>query len=512
MKHCWLRIVAHNSFFSIFLPGYVICFLLARLPYFLNYDIPGFTRDTFGYYQPVTLMLQGKLPVFDQRAPVYPVFLYLCHLAGLTTNMIFLAQSILSLTVLICCQYLVNRHLPRCRWLFFLAATLFYASAKYLNFNTKLNPIGLFADLSVLSAVFTAVALKQNTAKYFLLASLSVGTLMLMRLQGFYFLPVAAAISAYLLIKRQYRQTVWLMLPALSLMLLFLTYNKFTFGSFQYSKFQTMNSLGSSVFYLDDGDHYSEKTRSIIKKVKESFAEDDRHALASSWSYKKLSGIFSISNYDKMWEFRQVYEAHPEELKRLAVNSKKKCPFCYLKFVYVNLVNSFLAMGGTYYFYYNELVNRRYYMEQTGEFTFMSLPEEAYRLTFGEYADVILKKAGLWKTGIISEDLDYTRGFKNENKAVKLNHYYQIMYSKIFGSRLWLFFFGLAAVFSLFRIIISRVGDSGLLLLQLPALMLLMNNMLVSFSIPPAASYVFPTEIFLYFYPVSVALYFCRKT
>ncbi|HXH17919.1 MAG TPA: hypothetical protein VNJ07_02460 [Chitinophagales bacterium] len=452
-------------------------------------------------------MLNGKLPVFDERTPGYSLFLFSCKAAGLNINQIFIAQCIISWLVIIYCQFLISRYTPRYRWIFFLLGIIFYSSAHYINYNTRINPISLFTDFSILTCVLLIVSAITRKPRHLLLAAFTCWLLILLRPQGFYVLPALALVVAGLSVKREFKKAASLVVPLAMLLLLLFAYNKATFGNFLFGQYGSRQALGAAVFYLDDTGAYSPEIKAVIQKINDSFTDEEREILRGSWSYQELSKVFNVTNWDKVWEFHRLFKTHSDELRQLGKNSMKQHPDFYLKFIYTNFIYCFLLNRDDYFFYYNELVNRKFYIEQSNEFTFMELPEEDYRHTFGEYTDIIRKKSKLTKTGIIRDD-DYTSDFGSEKFLVKLNHYYQIVFAELFSNSLWLWLAALSAGISAVLVIRSRLKHDELLLLQIPLLLVIFNNILISLSIPPLDGYVFPTRFFLYFYPLSI-LYYC---
>lgn len=501
-----------NHGFLLFAAGFVLCFIFTRVPYFLNYDIPGFTRGTLDYYNTkVIYLLEGKLPVFERVPPLYPMLLYTCHIIGLHINQVFFVQCLISLLTFIASQYYFNQYLPKYRWIFFITSILFFSSARYINYNTRIEAMGLFTDLMIFTATMMAVSLTTGKWRHYIVTSFGCALLILMRQQGLFVVPMVALIVVIHLFRKQFTQAMAMVVPIFFILSASFIYNIATFGSAFFGKYKLGSDLGKAVFYLDDAANYSPEVAAIIRKVNDSFTDEDRRILRESWSYTKLAGVFDIDHYDKAWEFNALFDSHAAELQRLADVSRKRNFILYVKFVYTNLIKSFVINYEHYYFYYNELVNRIYYLQQSDEFTQMNLPEKDYQIIFKEYADVVLKKQVLQKTGIITHDLEYVNTFADEKLFIRLNHYYQIIFSKLMGNMFWLLILALCFVLSCAAVVHTRFKDPEILWLQIPLALAILNHGLVSISIPPLDSYVYPTRFFLYFYPLSVFYYFINK-
>lgn len=501
----WIK----RNFFLFSVLLYIICFLATKLAYFLHYDIPGFCRDTFGYYYPVIAMLKGSLPVFDQRTPAYPLFLFGAEIAHLNTFQIFITQSLIGLAAIILCQYLVNRHLAFLNLPFLLTGLIFFSSGKSLFADTYINPIGLFTWAILLVAIVLLIAVSSNVVVHYFMLSLFCVAAIMLRPQAFFLVPILGVVFAFNILKKNHRQNLALAVPLAVSIILLLSYNKLTFGSFSFSRFQVLPNIGSAIFFLDNSGEYSKETQAVIDSVSNSFSPEEKETIKNSWSYSKLSEIFTVENYNKFFLFWDVYQTKPDELKELAKNSRMKNLVPYFKFAVVNFINYFKVTASDYFFYYTELNRRRATIETGDHFTFFKDSEDTFRLIFHEYADQILQKEKLDKTGIVTSD-DYMSNFSNEKLWIKLNHYYQVLYTRIFYNYAWIFFFWTAFLISVLLIVI-KTYDTPLLLTQLFFAAVLMNYVLLSLTVPPVPRYIYPTEFFLYLYPVSLVFWLTSR-
>ncbi|GIV33408.1 MAG: hypothetical protein KatS3mg031_0943 [Chitinophagales bacterium] len=502
------RLHAFNHGFLGFSALYLLVFLFTRLSYFLYYDIPGFNRDTFGYYEPVIKLLAGELPLFDFRTPGYPLLLLVCRLLNMGVRDVFIVQSLFTLGCFVFCQYLVNRSLTAYRWVFLLVSLAFFASGQYLSFDTSITPFTLFTGFALCAAVLLVAAAVSGKTTHYLLASLSIAALILIRPQGFFVIPAAAGLLGFLAYRKSWRRMLALLVPGGLLMLSLLMYNKATFGKLAYGNFRTFIALGSAMFFLDTEGDYSDSTRVLIMKVQNSFTDTEKQLLRHSWSFRKLSPIYNTTHFDKEYWFMDIYKNNRDEFEKLTAESKRKNFTGYLKFIYVNFVNSFLNGVSDYFFYYNELVNRKYYIEQSEEFTFLPLPDSVYRQTFGEYTDLIQKRKPVEKRGIITADNNYTDHFSREKWVIRLNHYYQILFAKVFSSVAWVILYFVALAIVLVELVRSRFKNYEAWLLLIPGSMPLLNNLLISLSVIPLLRYVYPTEIFIVLFPLCLMQYF----
>ncbi|HXH17918.1 MAG TPA: hypothetical protein VNJ07_02455 [Chitinophagales bacterium] len=505
------KYLSFNHYFPLFAAAHAACFAVTRIPYFLNYDIPGLRMAANYYRDKIFFLLEGKLPVFENLPALYPLFLYACNLAGFRNNDILILQCLISLLSVAACQYLVNKYFPGYRWVFFISALIFYSSALCLNYNTRIEERSLLADVTMLAVTFLALGLAVGKRRFFILASLLLALMPLLRTQCFYVVPLVGILAFVLLAKKKFIQAALLASPFVLILMISSVYNKTTFGSFFFGKYGLVVSLAKVVFYLDDGGDYSPEVKAAIKRVNDSFSEEDKHTVRYSWSAKKLRKVFDIGNYDdKSGEFKTLFDTHRAELEKLAAHSRKKNPILYLKFIYTNFIYCFLLNYDKYYFYYNELVNRKYYIEKSKAFDYPEFTEAEYQQIYKEYTDFIRQKLPLPRSGIIGED-DYVSGFADENFFVKLNHYYQIAHAGIFSNLLWLVMLLLTIAFSVWEMLRARFPEAEILILQIPLVCILFNYGVVSLTIPPLDGYVYPTKFFVYFYPLSIACYLWMK-
>jgi hypothetical protein len=341
-----------------------------------------------------------------------------------------------------------------------------------------------------------------------LLSLLCVAAIML-RPQAFFLIPILGLVFAFNIFKRNHRQNIALGVPLVISIILFLSYNKITLGSFTFSRFQVLPNIGSAIFFLDDSGNYSEETQAIIDTINNSFSPEQKEIIQTSYSFAKLSEIFTLENYNKFFLFWDVYQKNPDELEELAKKSRMNNLVPYFKFVVVNFVNYFKVTASDYFFYYTELNRRRATIEVGDHFTFFKDSEDTFRLIFHEYADQILQREKLTCTGIVTSD-DYMSNFASENIWIKLNHYYQVLYSRLFYNYAWVFLFWIAFLISVLLIWI-KTYDIPFLMIQFFFVLVLMNYVLLSLTVPPVPRYIFPTEIFLYLYPISVTLWMRKR-
>ena len=497
----------YNHYYPLIVIAYLLCFAVTRTPYFLNYDIPGLRTIHHYYSAKILYLLENKLPLFTDLPAFYPMFLYMCDLLGIQINVILIIQAIVSLICVLLCQFYINKYFPRYSLLFFVAALIFYTSALCLNYDTRIEERSLFVNVTLVASVFAAVSFSTGRIHYFVITSILCGLMFYLRHQGLYIIPVVGILLLVLIVERRTSQLAGLVFPILLLFAASSIYNKISTGSFFLGDRAIITAISPAVFFLDESGEYPEEVKAIIRKVVESYSEEEKAILRESWSFKQLRKVITVDYYDdKGGEFIPLFDTHVKDLKRLAFNSKKEHLLIYIKYIYTNFIYCFLINYDDYFFYYNELVNRKYYIESSSYYHHPELSESDYNVIYKEYADYVLKKDALPKSGIIKGE-NYVDGFSSENFWVKLNHYYQIIHARIFSNLIWLVYFVLASAVSLALILKSRLKEPEILLLQISFIFVICNFIVVSVSIPPLYSYVYPTKFFVYFYPLSISYY-----
>jgi len=486
--------IARSHFYPLFASGFVLYFFFTRVSYFLYYhELPGFGMDSTGDYRELIRFLSGVLPVFNERQPGYTVFLYMCELPGLSTKGILAVQSITSLLMMCLAQMVVNRNIPQYRYAFFIPLLLFYSSSQFLNYDTFIGPTFLFADFILLAAVFMIAALFSNKKSLYLFASFFILGVILIRQQGLFLVPVWLVITFYLVLNRQFTNSLLFSAPLILGILLFFSYNKHVYNYFGFSK--VMTKLGISVFYLDTLDTYSEGTSKIIAEINSHFSAEDRNILNESWSYPKLKKIITMENYDRVWAFYKVFYQNPGEFNRLAKNSFSLKG--YLKFVYSNFIAFFDLTTQKFPFYYQNLFDRQFTLTNLFDST---NTDKSYRIIFKEFYPYVHHEKKL-SAGIIDGNKpSYASRMHEEVPFIKVVYHYHRMYNTLFKNLSWIILYFLSFIFSIVLFLSAREIRRDVLIMAVLFAMPLLNNFVVTLSIPPVERYVFPTEVFYYLY------------
>lgn len=480
-----------------------LLFIITRLIYFVYYPVPGFTKDTFGYYEPAMQIFAGQYPVFDLITPAYPFFLLICKVLSMSTMQTIGFQFLISLITLNIFTVIIWKYVKRGKLIYILFALLFFVSPKFINNNTIINPVTIFNDFIILSALFLFVGAITNKNKFLYIASVLISICILLRPQGLFLIALLIFIIIFYKNFRNRKKIIALFSPFLIIMLILFTYNKLTFNKFAFTNFSQLSSVGSSVFYLEEDENYPKNFNQIIRNVQLSFPDGQLQKFNNTWSYKDLDAIITVKNVDKMWLFFDYFKSNPDLIGKLGLNSKKNHPILYFKFFFYTILKSFDIYRDKYYFYYNELNNRKYFVEKTDEYL-RGQNEYESEFIFSEFKDNIVNKTPLLN---ISGELPVNSS--QEPLLVKLYCYYQLFYNLLFQNILFLALFFCTLLFSLYQSIRTKSGFYFLLLCV--CLIVILNHVLIAMSVVPISRYVFCTEFFLLLAPIMLSVHLSKN-
>ena len=491
---------------------FVLSFLLTKISFFFYYPLWCTTIDIYSYSDPLIALTQHHLPVFDIRTPLYPLFLAITYFMGLNLNAVLLFQMVITLLSCVVAVYLIFKYKPWFFLPFSVLLLLFYSSGDVTAMDTNVSPTALFADLILVFAVCLIAAIESQKKKYFILASLVFGSIVLLRPQGLFLvgLMVAAGI-VYYVNHRSFKFIIPLILPASIIYGLLLSYNFFTFGQFKYSRFGTMSKLGYVIYLLQESPNYPQALNEKIRAVNQAFGDQSKkNIIAAGFSPSGLDTIYTNAHYDYCWTFLPIIKSDPELVEKLIATSNKSFPQNTWKEFAVGFLRYYKQDCRATYFYFGELTNRLHYIEGDENFFDVKERRDAYSIVWRDWAKMVVDhKAGNYP--ILNPGGDYTRLLHQQSILLRLINYYDVIYNLVFSNNVWLILYLISGLvvsglilFNLFRF---RVVEPLLLLSFVPFL----NSILVSIIIPPQYYYVYPTRFFLMLAPFIVFFYLLKN-
>ena len=296
-------------------------------------------------------------------------------------------------------------------------------------------------------------------------------------------------------------------------------YNYFTIGKFTNSEFGALVNLGSSACFIEPDSSYNNRANELINKSNKTFTLNDKEILNNSWNYYELSSVFTADNYlkysyiihnlnDSVIDLNDCKTSDIEkviandrksfnEANIIATDAKLKHPKLYLKFIYVNFIGLNKNISYPKYFYFNEIISRCIFLKSN---EFKLKDTTALKLVFKEYKNIVIGTDS-FKANDKYASADF---IKKEPILIKLNHYFQIVYSKLFRNFLWNFTFWCIYLYSFIMLIKSRFKNLNYFIIFNMGNFLFFSFILISLSVVPHPLYSYSTDFVYYLMPAFV--------
>lgn len=482
----------------------IINFAVFVFTRYINYSsalLPGFTRDTLGYYTPVIQLNNGDMPLFDTRTAGYPLFLYFLGLFNLSNHSIFIVQSVLTLLAF---SFLISRvrRLPLlCIILIFLCN-----SGPFIDYETYVMPMSLFASCIIFSlGIIYDIISDENTGSRTLLGFALVSFfIVLLRPQGLFIIPVLFFLFWIVFFKKKQRRKAYVFaLLNFSLYFFVALYNQSTTGTFTIlpGKFGLITKAGANIFNLSYPENTDPKVAAIVDQINGSFTSEQKNIVNNSWNYNDLKTVFTNKNYDLCWNFYSVADTNPEELKKVLDHSSSGSVKMRVKIAYYTAIHYFNAGCNYSLVFANNFNNRSQNLCNPNEFKGLG----------GKYESAIVAKeyAVLTDTTISTNIkdaacLDFKETFKNRSSSMlfKLASVWDYLSNRILFSYFWLVFFFISICIWFYNAIILRgfTKRNDLLFSTIAAMYLFGNVAVLCISIFPTHWYIFSLSECLYLF------------
>jgi hypothetical protein len=494
---------------------YVACFLfllsfvITKLTFFFYYPVWCTTSDIYSYSDPVISLTKHQWPVFDMRTPVYPMFLAATYFAGLSLDGVLLIQMFSTLVACLVSVYVIFKYKRGFFLPFSIILLIFFSSGDVTAMDANVSPTSLFADLMLVFTVCFMAGIESQKKKYFIGASLLFAGIILLRPQGLFLIGIVLAVCIIYFVN--YRSTNFLvafLLPAIIIYAMLLAYNYATFGMFKYSKFDTMSKLGYIINTIDVSPDYPQALNDRIKDYQLTMGGNCRDVICSQgFNFQSLDTVYNNDRYSYCWAFLPIIKSNPEAVEKLIANSGKSCPQNAWKEFIVCFIRYYQKMEcKTNYFYFNELINRKHYIEGSENYYDVVEKREFYPIVWRNWSkQVVDHYAG--KYPILDAGTDFDKLRKQQPVVLRLINIYDVVYNAIFSNKVWLLLYLIstlmAGVILLYNFFRFAKMDAILLLPFFPFL----NSILVSLIIPPIYYYIFPTRFFFMLSPFIVIFY-----
>lgn len=493
------KYIIRNKWLVFFSLINIVAFILTRWGYFETCYLPGYTRDSSGYYKPVADLLNGGLPVFDIRTLGYPLYLFVVGIFTNTLKGVFVGQALITLLV---SSMLIKQHIKQPLLVFILI--MFFNSGNIINFETTLSPISLFVSFLVLFYILIYKYLtKPNGSITLFLIALCSFYIVMLRPQGMITLPVIMLFVIYTIFyKKEFKPTFIITISSVILYGLVALYNYNTAGFFNAlpTKFSLVASLGTNIFNLHSPVGINSEVNKEVETVKNSFTKAEVEIIEKSWNYNKLKQVFTIANYDKCWQFYNLVGNNPSDIKELINTSAKQGYITRFKFAYFSVISYFDLAQNNSLFYINTFNNRSYYLADSTESNAI-LNHRYFLVITKEWATTLNPNLPSNQREVIWTELNENHKNQTQSTIYKLLCLWDLITHKILYNMAWVVLLLISIVIHIYTTIknnhlFTTKGLTALVLL----LLILSNIAVLGLTIFPIMSYVLPTLVFHYIY------------
>jgi hypothetical protein len=334
---------------------FLVLFASNRLWLFVNYPIPAIHPDSASYYVVAESIGSGAWPIFGIRPPVYPVLMRLVFaISDRITSLIAVQTGSAAIAGLIM-VYGIWRWSRGLAWLGAIAMALYSFANAAMEHDTAMLSESLYTSLLIVSfGAFLAVWNSTRPWLWLSIVSTVMALAILTRPAGLFLVVTYVMIAGWLLWNRAGRASLGsFLVPLPVLMLLISIYNLSTVGVFAITVWGEANlAVASFTYWQTDPAYPADVNHRIVEIqhfVSRRFAETrtDQNVVDVSWNPVALSHAFVLGFHESALNTaRQIGNGRYETsgrawIRRIALDSIRKRPLVYTKFVYTMLFNYF---------------------------------------------------------------------------------------------------------------------------------------------------------------------------
>ncbi|MBU2061123.1 MAG: hypothetical protein KKH44_04645 [Bacteroidetes bacterium] len=355
-----------------------------------------------------------------------------------------------------------------------------------------LNPLSFLQDFTILSFVFHLVYFVTKKPKFLYLNSIIIGLAIIFRPQGVYLILPFILLNLNLF-KINYRQFIKTLIPLALILTSQITYNKVTFNKWSLSQISELTKIGTAINFLEPNPQYPTEVNNNIQLVQSELSKSKNALNPQNFNYTEYKQIFSARNYDLCWVFTKEIYRNNQAINQMIANVYSNSRLSILRYQFFNFIYCFEFNFRPYYFYYNELENRNFYISKSNEFHPNLSSPFFNQLIFKNFHKSIVTKRVVFKR---KED---------ESIVTKAHHRYEILYNYLFRNHVILMlsvlFFGVFA----FNKKLPKKGFVFHKIALTTLSFIFANFCIIAYSIFPQPTYVeitFPIILILFFIQV----------
>jgi len=489
-----------------------LIFLITRLPYFLNYPVIILSFDSASYVAAALELINFKAPLFDIRTPGYPLFLAIVWSISESIYFSSLIQSFLTLAVSLFFLKVIEKSYRSFTFLFAISLSAYISSSYFLILEPSVLTESLFTTFLILSTSFLISALKKGSNVSWLMFSVSVAVLIMVRPAGLYMVSVILIILIFFRInKYSLKYFLYLLIPFSVLILSLCLYNYVTLNSFTITPFGEANLAGVTILFMEPSESYPEKVNSAIKKTLDSIPRKNISTIKNSYNLSNLYNTFKDDFYRQINfadnliknDSTMTYMNIQPIFRKVSVDAIKNNPVIYAKFFICNF----------YYFFMNIRIPMSYFETLLTTYQKVYLEKNFVKdleskkwkqLSSDKSFETIVKDFYNEQTGSERSNMGITitgdkKASFNPSILKTIYEYYEVSYNLIFRNILWLLLFFTVAFLSFKRLLKSGFKDINSFLIFLFPVMFISNAILVSLVESSLVRYSYTVEFVIFF-------------
>jgi hypothetical protein len=468
----------------------VLLVVITRLPFFLHYT-EGIiiAHDSFSYYKIVGEMVQGNLPYFYQRPPLYPLILGGLNLISAKTILVPLFQVILTLYSSLLFLRVVGKHFPKHFLLFALSLWAYLGTNTHTQYDLMILTEGVFSSLIVFLTALTIESVKTNALKEWMKTSLVIVSIFLLKPSSLFILPYLLLVLSYFIWQKKYKWILSFITPVISIYFVLCAYNYATTDRFTISALGQISLAGTVACFAEPNPHQPAYIKETIELIKPSY--EQQQTLKGKYSYKSFYEIFNTKYLEfqstvaskghsyyigksKVPIFRTV-----DDLKEMNLRSIKLHPDLYFRFVQTMFINYYHNFLRDPVFYNEEVTYAKHNFSTTNEI-FRHLENEEHTATNHTYTV--------------------------DSPFVKSLYYYSRIHHFVFKNILILLAFFASIILCIVNFIrYGFLSQNNLIALLLTSIVI-SNSVLVALVQQSLIRYSFPFELIYYLVPLLIFL------
>jgi hypothetical protein len=517
-----------------------VVFALNRLWLLIDFPIAGIHPDSETYFAVSEIFGTGVWPLFNIRSIGYPLILKVVFTVSNKVMSLVLFQNLLSCTAGLTVVIVTYRWRHSLGLLATLSMIAFFSSVTPMRYDTAMLSEGPYTSFMVLSFALLVHAFSQRGWWIsFASASFFMAACLLTRPNGMYLFVTFLMVVVYMFWnKYSSRLIVAFIAPFVLMVTSMCVYNYITINVFSVTAWGEGNLAVATFTFWEKDESYPQDVNDSIDKIKNIIADKfkvtgiDPARINDSWDHQYLSSIFlqgfnihalkvsmmlgaksddevnqvkdrSSQNFQKGLYSGKYYDGVSRQwIRKISLDSIKKHPYIYLKFVVTMLRNYYTMPREDHFTDY--LYNRIKLIYLDHNFSAQKGVEEMVKIG-KEFAD-----SPPPKNVILKENVDPKSPLSDQIRLIQtpLLHAYSVTYylkRLLFTSQLWIIGFFIVMVASFAKLVASLFRDNAAFVMFLLTISNFGASLVVSLVEYSQPRYSYPME-WVYYYSVLVGV------